>query len=192
MGIPGFAHNGFDDDFEKHDPISEDEDEAMVSASERDPRRDMLLVATVFKYPDVVNGVKSKTGWKTTLHGFLASCPEGVNIDRLRCRQSACGGLAIIECLVVFLLRTCVNAMGDYQSKTECLYESEKIVADSTFIPTVLKVHSSYQVHFDIGSQTFIDLCFCLLQLRDKYPQGIAVWFRNRSRRGILIFSTCI
>lgn len=62
MGIAGYAHDGFDNDFERVGPASEDEAEAMVSASERDPRRDMLLVATVFKYPDVVNGVKSKTG----------------------------------------------------------------------------------------------------------------------------------
>lgn len=57
-----------------------------------------------------------------------------MNIDRLRCRQSACGGLAIIECLVVFLLRTCVNSMGDYECKKGCLYESETFVADSKFI----------------------------------------------------------
>lgn len=63
VGIPGFAHVDFGDDFEKDAPVSiEEEEEATVSARDSDPRRDMLLVATVFKYPDVVNGVKSKTG----------------------------------------------------------------------------------------------------------------------------------
>jgi len=83
-----------------------------VSASERDPRRDMLLVATVVKCPDVVNLVKSSRLSNTTLQGFLAICPDAVNIDRLRCRHKACGGLAIIECFVVLFDRTGVSSIG--------------------------------------------------------------------------------
>jgi hypothetical protein len=93
-------------------PLVTDIDLLLDTASESDPLRDMLLVGTVVKYPEVVNRVKSSCDSNTTLQGFFAICPEDVNIDRLRCRQSACGGLAIIECFVVLFDRTGVNSIG--------------------------------------------------------------------------------
>lgn len=93
-------------------PLVADVDLLLDTVSESDSLRDMLLVGTVVKCPEVVNRVKSSCDSNTTLQGFLAICPEEVNIDRLRCRHSACGGLAIIECFVVLFDRTGVNSIG--------------------------------------------------------------------------------
>ena len=93
-------------------PLIDNVDLLLETVSESDPLRDILLVGTVVKCPDVVNRVKSNCESNTTLQGFLAICPEDVNIERLRCRHNACGGLAIIECFVVLFDRTGVNSIG--------------------------------------------------------------------------------